>query len=135
MTCIFCKIVQKEIPARIIAEDDDFIAFLDIAPATMGHTLIIPKKHSENILGVPAEEGSELLAFTQRIAVAVDKATHNEGFNLVVNTGKSAGQAVFHTHVHIVPRRTGDGLMLWAERAPVHDAELASVAERIKQFL
>lgn len=106
--CVFCKIVAGEIPAQKVAESTNFIAMLDIAPASIGHTLVIPKKHSTNLLDLPEYTGNELIEFVQRVATAVISATGDDGFNLVLNNGKSAGQVVFHTHFHIIPRKMGD---------------------------
>lgn len=128
--CIFCKIVAGKIPCNKIGESTNFLAFLDIHPISEGHTLIVPKKHSTNMLDLPEYFGEELLEFSQRIAQQVVRAVHAEGFNLGVNNGSAAGQVVFHTHIHIIPRRAGDGLSTWPSM-DVTNEMLARTREKI----
>jgi histidine triad (HIT) family protein len=108
--CIFCKIAAGEIPSHKIAQSVNFIAMLDIAPSAEGHVLVIPKKHSTNLLDLPEYMGNEWLEFTQKVAAAVVAELGADGFNLVLNNGAPAGQVVFHTHFHILPRKANDGL-------------------------
>lgn len=108
--CIFCKIVRGDIAAERIAESPNFIAILDQFPSAAGHSLIIPKKHSTNLLDLPEYSGKEWLEFTQRVATGIVKALEADGFNLMLNNGAPAGQVVFHTHFHIIPRKKDDGL-------------------------
>lgn len=106
--CIFCKIANKEIKPDIVEESENFIAFPDIHPKKPGHTLIIPKRHYENILELPNILAGELFLAIKKVA---DKSFREgaEGFNIVVNSGKSAGQVVPHLHFHLVPRKSDDG--------------------------
>ena len=109
--CVFCKIVKGEIPSTKVYENDNFIGILDIAPKAVGHTVIIPKRHYEdNLLGMPSTLGIELLDAIKTIGLGIIKDKKGEGFNVIVNNGSAAGQMVFHTHIHIIPRKTGDGL-------------------------
>ena len=110
MDCLFCKIVGGEIPAERVAESTNFLAFLDVAPVTPGHTLIVPKGHATNLLELHEALGNELVAFTQRVAQALVAATAASGFNVVMNNGTCAGQAVPHAHLHVIPRKEGDGI-------------------------
>ena len=105
--CIFCKIARKEIPAEIVYESDNFIAFLDANPCSRGHTLIIPKKHFVNIIELPAILGNELLDVIKKVA-GIRFKEGAEGFNIIVNNGKEAGQVVMHFHVHVIPRKKGE---------------------------
>src|SRR5690554_3709235 len=105
---IFEKIVNKEIPSYTLYEDDLVMAFLDISQTTKGHTLVITKKPYENIFEVPSEEFKHLMSVVQTLSFAINKAFKPAGLNLVNNNGKSAGQTVFHYHVHIVPRYEND---------------------------
>lgn len=132
--CIFCKIVSGEIPSHKVYEDDDVLAFLDINPVNPGHTLVIPKEHHNDVLDMPLELGSKLMNVIQKIAPAVIKGVGADSFNLGVNNGSGAGQIVFHTHFHIMPRFTDDGHALWHGRQ-ANQAELAKVSEDIKKNL
>ncbi len=108
--CIFCKIARKEIETEeIIEETDNFICFPDANPIAKGHSLIIPKKHFVTLLDLPSAFGIELMSIIKKVS---DKKLKEgaEGFNVVVNNGSSAGQVVFHTHLHIIPRNKNDGV-------------------------
>ncbi|HYC79616.1 MAG TPA: HIT family protein [Candidatus Binatia bacterium] len=132
--CIFCKIINKEIPADIIYEDENLLAFLDIRPVNKGHALLIPKKHAADMTSSDDETLSQLIVGVKKLAQAIMTATGAAGFNLGVNTGAASGQVVFHTHFHIIPRFANDGLKSW----PHSDSEpktRADVAAEIKKFL
>ena len=101
--CIFCQIIQKQVPASIIYEDEQVVAFLSNRPVNVGHTLVVPKKHYENIFEIPEEEAAYLFRIVKRIAQAVKDATGAEGIRIVQNNGEAAGQVIFHLHVHIIP--------------------------------
>ncbi len=117
--CIFCKIIKGEIPCHKVYEDDSVIAFLDIHPVSYGHTLVVPKSHYADFLNTPPEVIADLMAVVQKIAPAILEATKNEAFNIGINTGKLAGQVIFHTHIHIMPRSVNDGLTMWGENPKV----------------
>ena len=102
--CIFCKIVAGEIPASKVYEDDHFLAFLDISQVTPGHTLVIPKKHARNLLEMTPDETAALFNIVARVTKKVESATRPQGMNIISNMEEIAGQSVFHTHVHILPR-------------------------------
>ena len=102
--CIFCKIVAGEIPASRVYEDDHFLAFLDISQVTPGHTLVIPKKHARNLLEMTPDETAALFNIVSRVTKKVESATQPQGMNIISNMEEIAGQSVFHTHVHILPR-------------------------------
>lgn len=105
--CIFCKIARGEIPAKIIYESENFIAFPDANPKVKGHTLIIPKKHFVNLIDLPAVSGSELVDAIKKI-FEIKQKEGCEGFNLIMNNFSAAGQAVMHAHLHFLPRKKGD---------------------------
>src|SRR3989344_2959122 len=109
-SCIFCKIIQGKIKAERIAESNNFLAFLDAHPKTKGHTLIIPKKHLVTLLDIPNKLGNELLELTKKVASRLLDEKKGDGFNVLMNNLEPAGQVVFHAHVHIIPRKEGDGL-------------------------
>ncbi|MBS5588575.1 MAG: HIT family protein [[Clostridium] spiroforme] len=102
--CIFCKIAQKNVPGKIIYEDDICLAFLDLSQTTDGHTLVIPKKHYENILEVDNEVLSHLMIVTKNLANKIIKKLNAKGVNILTNANEIAGQTVMHFHIHIIPR-------------------------------
>jgi histidine triad (HIT) family protein len=107
--CTFCDLVRGAGEVSACYEDADAIAFMDIQPVNTGHVLVVPREHHESLFDVPRELGVHLFAVTMRVAAAVKRVTKCEGLNLVVNSGAAAGQDEFHYHVHIIPRRKGDG--------------------------
>lgn len=108
--CIFCKIVNGEIPCKKTYEDDNFIGFLDIHPKSEGHTLIIPKKHYKTFLDMPSTLGVELMDAIKEITLKLIKEKKADGFNIINNGDKAGGQIVMHAHIHIIPRYDDDGL-------------------------
>ena len=104
--CIFCKIVAGDIPAALIYEDDHVLSFLDIGPLSNGHCLVIPKRHAATVIDCPPDVLSQIAAVLGRIAQAVVAVTGCEGYNVLCNNGRAAGQLVDHLHFHIIPRMT-----------------------------
>jgi histidine triad (HIT) family protein len=135
MECIFCQIAAGTAPNYRLAESEDFVAFLSIFPAVAGHTVVIPKKHTENLLDFPSEHGTELVGFLQKVARAVLKGVDAQGCNFALNNGSAAGQEVLHTHFHIVPRKHGDGLHAPFEGKKGVPEELSAVQVKIRTFL
>ena len=133
--CIFCKIVKGEIPSAKLYEDGLVMAFLDIMPANKGHTLVIPKKHYEVLVDIPADELEKLMNELKKITEAVISATKAEGFNILMNNKKVAGQIVPHAHFHIVPRFSDDGLELKWPSKKYEDGEIEKLKEKIKSFI
>lgn len=111
--CLFCKITKHEIPAEIIYEDDDVMAFLDIMPKQFGHTLVIPKKHFDSIVDTPDDIIAKMFTVLKKISPAILKVTSADSFNTLFNSGAASGQMIFHTHMHIIPRKRGDGTPEW----------------------
>lgn len=130
--CLFCKIIRGEIPSAKVYEDEYVYAFLDIAPSFPGHCLVVPKNHCRNILEIAPGEMEHIAKAVQKIAPAVLKAAGADGFNVIQNNGESAGQTVFHTHFHIIPRKAGDGLGLWTPGAYASMDEMAETAQKIQ---
>jgi len=110
MDCVFCKIINKEIPSKIVYEDDTVIALLDVNPATRGHTLVIPKVHTDNVLDTDSETFIHLMNVSKMIGGRIKEKLGASGLNILLNTGESAGQSVMHTHVHLIPRYENDGI-------------------------
>ena len=115
MECIFCKIIRNEIPSYKLYEDKNFLAILDIGPVNKGHVLLIPKKHIEDFFGLNENISKELVRVIQKLSKAVIKATKADGFNLMLNNKKAAGQLINHVHFHIIPRFKEDGLKHWPQ--------------------
>lgn len=109
-TCIFCKIANGEIPAATIYEDEEFRAILDLGPASKGHALILPKAHAANLFELPDETAGKAMVLAKRLAGELKEGLHADGINVLQNNGTAAGQTVFHFHMHLIPRYTGDGV-------------------------
>jgi histidine triad (HIT) family protein len=110
--CIFCKILAGELPARIVDEDERTIAFMDIAPATRGHALVIPRAHSTDLLSIEPQDLAAVALACQRLATRAKERLGADGVNLLNSCGRAAWQTVFHFHVHVIPRYEGDPLRL-----------------------
>jgi diadenosine tetraphosphate (Ap4A) HIT family hydrolase len=111
MSCVFCQIVAGAAPAIRIYEDDDYLAILDIRPFTRGHTLVFPKQHTVDLTDTPLETLAGMVAIGQRIGLAARASELDaDGNNIAINDGRAAFQSVFHVHLHVLPRHTGDKL-------------------------
>lgn len=132
--CIFCKIVRGELPSETIYTDEQVIVFMDIHPTNPGHVLIVPRDHHESTLVTPEPILAHMAIIAKRITPAVMAAVQAEGFNLGANTGKVAGQVVMHTHWHIIPRHSGDGLSPWRDLS-YKEGEMQEIANRIREAL
>ena len=108
MDCIFCKIAAGEIPSATLYEDEDFRVILDLGPAARGHALILPKAHYADLCEIPEELAAKAMILAKKIVSAGRKALRCDGYNIVQNNGEAAGQTVFHFHIHVIPRYTGD---------------------------
>ncbi len=102
--------MKKEVSASVVYEDAEVMAFLDIRPLSVGHTLVIPKQHYVDIFDIPADVQAKAYAVVQKVAFAVKKVTGADGISVIQQNGKAAGQDIFHLHVHIIPRFTGKSL-------------------------
>lgn len=110
--CVFCKIIKGEIPSTGIYEDEAVKVFLNINPASRGHLLVIPKEHFENVLDCPDEILSHIIKISKKIAKLAKEKLGADAINIANNSGKEAGQEVFHLHFHVVPRYKDDGMKL-----------------------
>ena len=110
--CIFCKIINGDIPSKKIYEDDDVVAILDISQATKGHTLVLPKKHYANILEIEESDYLKVMSVAKKLADKLTKTFNTTGCNILNNCGELAGQTVMHFHVHIIPRYETDDLKI-----------------------
>ncbi|MDE3132708.1 MAG: HIT domain-containing protein [Acidobacteriota bacterium] len=130
--CIFCKIVAGEIPAQIIEQDERTLTFMDIAPATRGHALVIPKRHATDLLEIETDELAAVAAAAKRQAARARERLGADGVNLINSCGAAAWQTVFHFHMHVIPRYLGDPLKLpWVPAAGDPD-EIAAAAAALR---
>ncbi|MCR5486856.1 MAG: HIT domain-containing protein [Lachnospiraceae bacterium] len=131
--CIFCKLSNHVFPTNQIYEDDDFSVILDAGPATRGHALILPKEHYANLYEMPEDLTAKAFVLAKKMAGHMTNVLHADGFNLVQNNGETAGQTVFHFHIHLIPRFKEDGQTIgWIPSKPT-DEELASLAKELKR--
>ena len=130
--CLFCQIVAGEIPAQIIEQDEHTLTFMDIAPATRGHALVIPKRHATDLWEIDPEELGHVAAAAKRQAARVHERLGADGVNLLNSCGSAAWQTVFHFHVHVIPRYAGDPLKLPWVPAPGDMDEVAAAAEELR---
>ena len=133
--CIFCRIVAKEIPAAIVYEDEHTLAFMDAGQVNPGHVLIAAKGHAENLYELSDAQAGALLRTAARVARGIRAAYKPEGLSVYQANGKAAWQSVFHYHMHLVPRREGDGMALtWPAKNPPRE-KLAEYAAQIREAL
>jgi histidine triad (HIT) family protein len=129
-SCIFCLIVAGKAPAHRVAEDELALAFMDIFPASAGHVLVIPRGHAANVFEIDADSTRAVAALARRIALAQQAELAPDGLAVYQANGAAAGQTVWHYHVHLIPRTTGQG-MLFHGRTRADDAELRRAAEAL----
>jgi histidine triad (HIT) family protein len=134
--CIFCSIVDGDIPGRIVHETDDALAFLDANPLARGHTLVVPKNHHERLDDVPAEEATGLYGTLHEVVPAVEEAVDAPATTVAFNNGEAAGQEVPHVHAHVVPGFEGDGggpiHAMFGSRPELSDTELDEIEASIE---
>lgn len=110
MDCLFCKITNKQISSEfIVYEDSVAAAFLDIHPLTSGHTLVVPRRHYENIITCPERDAAALFLVVKKVTAILQKSLRPHGFTIGINHGRDAGQAIDHLHIHVIPRFPNDG--------------------------
>ncbi len=133
--CIFCKMAAGEIPVTRIYEDEAVLCFLDIGPLSDGHTLVIPKQHFEKLHQCPSELLGKIGSRLSKIAKAVTTAMDSDGYNVLCNNGRAAGQLVEHVHFHIIPRNASDGIF---DRWPAYkyrEGQIEEIAAKIRENL
>ena len=131
--CIFCKIVAGELPSQRVDEDELTIAFMDINPATRGHALVIPRRHSKDLIEIDAEDLQATVVAAQRLARTIRERLEPDGINLLNSCGPAAWQTVFHFHIHVIPRYAGDPLRLPWTPGPGDADEIAATAEQLRR--
>ena len=131
--CIFCKLANGIIPTNSIYEDDEFKVILDAGPAAKGHSLILPKEHYANIYELPDEIAGRAFILAKKIAARNTEILKADGFNIVQNNGETAGQTVFHFHLHLIPRFKDDGQKIGWKPGKPDDKELKETADLLRQ--
>jgi len=131
--CIFCGIVAGDLPAEIVDSDEHTVTFMDINPATRGHALVVPRRHSADLLEIGTEDLCRCAAAAQRVSKRMEEALHPAGFNLLNACRAAAWQTVFHFHIHVIPRYEDDPLKLpWIPRGAEME-EISAVAAIIRE--
>jgi histidine triad (HIT) family protein len=131
--CVFCGIIAGELPATVVAESERSLAFMDINPATDGHVLVVPRRHTTDVTTVAADDLTDAVLLAQRITIRVIERLGADGVNLTQATGVAAWQEVFHMHLHVIPRYVGDPLELPWRPTPGTPERIAEAASRLRQ--
>jgi histidine triad (HIT) family protein len=136
MECIFCKIIDGEIPAVKVLDDERVLAFMDINPSSRGHMLVVPKKHAENIFEISESDLAAMIKVVKRCATAAKEALKAEGVTVLQLNGKASDQIVPHIHIHVMPRWENDGLSIssW-EMKPGDMEEIKGIARKVKEHI
>lgn len=130
--CIFCKIVNQEIPSYKLYEDETLIAILDISQATIGHSLVICKDHYENIMELSEEVASRVLPIVTKLTKSLSKALNTNDFNIINNCGPLSGQTINHFHIHIIPRYPNDNIDFIYPKNELSKEEFINLTNKIK---
>jgi len=133
--CLFCRMAVGEIPVSKVYEDEAVLAFLDIGPVSDGHTLLIPKEHVEKLGDCPAELLGQVCSRLCKVAKAVSAGMNCEGYNVLCNNGRSAGQLVEHLHFHIIPRNSGDGVFTQWPAYEYQEGQAEIIVAKIREKL
>ena len=131
--CIFCKLANGVFPTNSIYEDEDFNVLLDLAPATKGHALILPKQHADNLYELPDETAAKVLVLAKKLAKNMKAKLSCDGLNIVQNNGEVAGQTVLHFHLHLIPRYASDAQKIAWKPLEVPAEELVAVKELLTE--
>ena len=129
--CIFCKIANGEIPAKTLYEDEEFRVILDLAPATKGHALILPKSHYKNLYELPDETAAKVMKLAKKMATTMTEKLGCDGFNIVQNNNEVAGQTVFHYHMHLIPRYQGDKVNMKWENGKLSESSKEELVKKL----
>lgn len=133
--CLFCKIANGIIPSYTLYEDDNFRVILDLAPASKGHALILPKEHYVNIYELDEEIASKVFVLAKKMAIVMTEAFECDGFNILQNNNEAGGQTIFHFHMHLVPRYEGDSALKFGKAGEISEEKLKELEEKVKQLI
>lgn len=131
--CIFCKIANGEIPAATLYEDEEFRVILDLAPATKGHALILPKNHYANLYEMDEEVAARAFKLAKKMVITMTEVLGCDGYNVVQNNGEAAGQTVFHFHMHLIPRYKNDDAGFGWKTGTLSDADREEIIAKLKK--
>jgi histidine triad (HIT) family protein len=131
--CLFCGIVAGDVPAQIVDSDEHTVAFMDINPATPGHALVVPRRHSVDLLDVPDEDLAHTMSAARRLARRIEERLEPDGYNILNSCRAAAWQTIFHYHLHVIPRYDNDPLKLPSVPRGAEPDEIAEMAERIRE--
>lgn len=134
-SCLFCKIIAGEIPSTKVYEDNTVLAFLDIHPVNIGHTLVIPKAHHTNLYETTDNDLAHMMTVVKKLSIAIKSSLCADGINIEMNNDPIAGQIIFHTHLHIIPRFKGDGFTHWRGVREYNEGEIDEIGSIIKKHL
>ena len=132
--CIFCKIIEGEIPSKTLFENDEFKVIFDISPASKGHVIILPKYHAANIFELPEEVTAKAFVLAKKIATVLKEVLNCDGVNILQNNGEAAGQTVFHLHIHVIPRYKDDNMGLTWKQGEADPDVLEEIITKAKQY-
>jgi histidine triad (HIT) family protein len=130
--CLFCGIVAGDVPGQIVDSDEHTVAFMDINPATRGHALVVPRRHSTDLMDVSDDDLAYTMAAARRLARRMDETLEPDGFNILNSTRPAAWQTIFHYHLHVIPRYEDDPLKLPWIPGPGDPDEIKAIADRIR---
>lgn len=133
--CVFCKIAEGTIPSYTLYEDDTFRVFLDLSPTSFGHALIIPKEHYKNLFELDDEAASKCMVLAKKIGTAMMNAFHCDGLNILQNNGETAGQTMFHFHIHLIPRYKDDQTKIIFDQNSLTGENAQKILEAISSCL
>lgn len=133
--CIFCKIAAGDIPSYQLYEDNDFKVFLDLSPTSFGHALIIPKEHYKNLFELDDNIASKALVLAKKVGTAMMQALHCDGLNILQNNGETAGQTMFHFHIHVIPRYENDNTKIIFDQNSLKEEDAKKIQEEMSHFI
>jgi len=133
--CVFCKIINGQIPAATLVETDRVVSFLDVNPVNPGHALVVPRRHVESLLDMTQDELQAVASTARRVAAAVVEATGSPAFNILQNEGAAAGQVVGHVHVHVIPRRADDGFAFGWRQLAYEAGQMDALRQAVRALL
>jgi histidine triad (HIT) family protein len=134
-SCEFCRIINREVPAQVVHESESTLSFFPLSPATMGHTLVIPKLHVPNFLECDDITAASLSSTVATVGRALQEVFEPQGMNVITSAGAAASQSVMHLHFHIVPRWDGDAIgAIWPPQIPTDESVLNDMADAVRQY-
>ncbi len=133
--CVFCKVINNELPSHRIFENKNILVIMDIMPLNDGHLLVMPKTHYETILDIPVDLAGEIMMISKKMARHIQTVLHSEGISMLQNNFQAAGQVIPHFHMHLIPRNSNDGVRLFWSSKEVEPEHLSRLEERLKQVV